>query len=181
MTMISGGSLLHQEHPARMIKRLSIWARAACQGISVIRWVLHLQAPCFQYWTGETEADYRREHSGKSEMLGGFVEDLLQRPESPALPDEEDALIRMAYSCGRIEQAWGKSIFDTFRNKYPALYYNHRDRGHNEFREKLTDFIYLVFTACSNTYDQRAVNQCPPNVKVIPINDPIAHQLALLE
>ena len=88
------------------------------------------------YWDEEREGEYRDDCRER----GFAVErEIMKRSQTPQVPDETVALIKMAHICGRIEQAWGESFFSIARRICPP----------QRIQEKLLeDLIYYTLMSC---------------------------------
>ena len=83
------------------------------------------------YWTDEREEMYH--------VVGGHERDIMKRPETPPVPDELHAVMRLALVCGRIEQAWGESFYSIARRICQP------DQTFMDIQEEL---VYLTLMAC---------------------------------
>jgi hypothetical protein len=121
------------------------------------------------YWDDENEALYR--------AGGGQEKCLEKRPETPEVPDETDALIRMAALTGRIEQAWGESFYSIARRICPPDVVP---------QSVHSDLMYHTIMGCIghgiNAADME-IAQFPEELDTAPIRieNPMLFQLSLLD
>jgi len=124
------------------------------------------------YWDDDQETQYRADCKVRSEP---WIRELMKRPETPQVPDETDALIRMAHICGRIEQAWGESFYSVAR----------RICKHDEVKEEVQEDLvyYALMAAMGHGVGPQDVDGFPEELDASPINieNPMLYQLALLE
>lgn len=83
------------------------------------------------YWDDERESDYE-----------GNVRELMDRPETPQIPDELDAVMSLSHICGRIEQAWGISFYMV------AWQMVGNDAPPDVLKKKQEDLVYYALMAC---------------------------------
>jgi len=126
------------------------------------------------YWDEDQEGEYR----AKSHTEEPFHAEIMNRPETPQIPDVTDAIIRMAHICGRIEQAWGESFYSVARRLTPP------DQIADQVQE---DIVYYTIMACighgidANCIDR--IDRFDDNLDPSPIRieNPMLFQLSLLE
>lgn len=114
------------------------------------------------------------------------VKELMAHPETPQIPDEADALIRMAHICGRIEQVWRRSFYDVACEMYPA-YAPGFDTATNGFSEKFETLVYRTIMSCighgigPDDENGACNNSFPGNLSPRPINieNPMFSQLEM--
>lgn len=88
------------------------------------------------YWNDDREGEYRHTCTERGDK---WEQKLADRPVSPKIPDEIDALIKLSHICGRIEQAWGKSFYSVSKSMVKP----------DQIREELMQtLIYRTITAC---------------------------------
>jgi len=92
------------------------------------------------YWDDEMEAEYRKTCTDRGDK---WEHNLVDRPVSPAVPDELDALMKLSYICGRIEQAWGESFYSVSRRMV-----NPDQQAHLNKEELMQTLIYRTIMAC---------------------------------
>jgi len=123
------------------------------------------------YWDEDQEGEYR----AKSHTEEPFHAEIMNRPETPQIPDETDAIIRMAHICGRIEQAWGESFYSLAQ----------RICKQHEVAEQVQE--NLVYCACmaaiGHGVGPQDVDGFPKELDPSPIRieNPMLFQLSLLE
>lgn len=94
---------------------------------------------CDVYWNEEREGEYRQ-------VVGcQFEPELACRPQTPDVPDLDDALFNLFHACGRIEQAWGKSFYQVACEMYVGEGQPDLD---GPFCEKLELLVYKTLMAC---------------------------------
>lgn len=119
------------------------------------------------FWDEDREGEYE-----------GNVRDIMDRPETPQVPDELDALMKMSHICGRIEQAWGESFYSVARRVLGS------DEPKPKFEKALEDLVYYTIMACighgigPDEIDGFAETGNDP--APIHIENPLDHQLDLL-
>jgi len=124
------------------------------------------------YWDEDRSNEYHR-----ASKKSFWEQDLMKRPETPQIPDETDALIRMAALTGRIEQAWGESFYSVARRICPD------DQIQLEVHE---DLLYYTCMACIGRGigpEDMAIAKFPEELDGAPIHieNPMLFQLALLD
>ena len=142
------------------------------------------------YWDDDLESDYIAACQAKPKQFP-YVKELMDRPETPQIQDEIDALIRMAGICGRIEQAWGESFYSVTRrilgydrpNYTSSRAFPETQGAFDELQEEL---VYLTFMACiGHGIGPAGDSSCqwPEELDEAPIHieNPMLFQLSLLE
>jgi hypothetical protein len=109
---------------------------------------------CDVYWTDEREGEYGQTHGAL------HVRELTERPETPDVPNLDDALFKLFHAVGRIEQAWGKSFYqvacDMVCSGHPSDLDSlanladkcDLDNPHGPFRQRLEMLVYRTMMAC---------------------------------
>jgi hypothetical protein len=127
------------------------------------------------YWDDEQESLY---HDTCAMNDRPVIRDLMDRPETPQVSDEVDALIRMAGICGRIEQAWGESFYSVARRIHET------ERANTKTQEELQEDLvyYALMAAIGHGVGPCDVEGFPPELEASPINieNPMLFQLSLL-
>ena len=126
------------------------------------------------YWDDEREGEYRDTCTERGDH---WEQNLVDRPVSPKVPDELDALMGLSHICGRIEQSWGRSFFDVARQMYPK----HTGNG---LQERLQNLVYRTIMACiGHGIGPNDDGGFPYSLLTSPIQieNPMQYQLDLLE
>ena len=115
------------------------------------------------YWDEDREGEY-----------DGYERQLMERPETPQVPDELDAVMRLSHICGRIEQAWGESFYSIAERITSSV----------QIREEIQEnLVYYALMACIGHGIGPCDVECfPEELSNAPIHieNPMYHQLDLL-